>query len=220
MNEVLRHIDSHTTETILLFAALLSLTVAKLIDEHKFQSFTMLFVNHNYFNIFNRENKLTTSNFNIFLFIPQLITFSLVVWITIEFFDLSSKIPVYIILPFLLLFILFKFYLEKMIATIFDINTFAESFHFHKVTYRNFSSLILLPLITLFIYSDLAPKIVLYVILFVFLSINIITIILTLRNHQKEIGKYLFYFILYLCALEIAPYLILIKFYFIDKASN
>ncbi|EIJ38303.1 DUF4271 domain-containing protein [Galbibacter orientalis] len=220
MNEVLRNTNFHTTETILLFSALVSLTLAKLMNEQKFQAFIMLFINYKYLKIYSKEGNQSTSVFNFFLFIPQLVCLSLIVWITVEFLDFPLTINPYLILPFLFLFILFKFYLEKIIATIFDILPFVESFHFHKVTYRNLSALVLLPLISLFIYSDLRGNIVFYIIILTFLSLNTISTVLTLRNHQKLIGKYLFYFILYLCALEIAPYLILIKFYFIDKASN
>nr|WP_207190442.1 DUF4271 domain-containing protein [Galbibacter mesophilus] len=204
----------------MLLASLVSLTAAKLVNEQKFNAFISLFVNYKYLKIYSKEPNQATSVFNFFLFLPQLIVFSLVVWITLEYFKLPHDIELYLILPFLFLFILFKFYLEKIIATIFDINGFAESFHFHKVTYRNLAAIILLPFISLFIYSNLSHKIIFYLLIFTFASLNLIAMILTLRNHQKLIGKYLFYFILYLCALEIAPYLIVIKFYFIDKVSN
>ncbi|WP_417443305.1 DUF4271 domain-containing protein [Joostella sp.] len=220
MNEVLRHTNFHTTETILLFSALLSLSIAKLINEQKFQAFILLFVNYKYLKIYSKEPNQSTSVFNFFLFIPQLVCFSLIVWITIDYLKIPFTLNPMLILPFLFLFILFKFYVEKIIAAIFDIIPFVESFHFHKVTYRNLCSLILLPLISLFIYSDLRGNIMFFLIIAVFLSLNLISTVLILRNHQKLIGKYLFYFILYLCTLEIAPYLILIKFYFIDKASN
>jgi len=177
----------------------------------------MLFVNYKYLKIYSKEPGQTTSTFNLLLFIPQLITFSLLLWVALPYFDPQHQINFYLILPFLILFILFKFYLEKLIATIFDINRFTESFHFHKVTYRNLSSLLLLPLISLFIYSNLSSKIALYAILLSFCLLNVIAFILTLRNHQKLIQKHLFYFILYLCTLEIAPYLLLMKFYFVDK---
>ena len=197
--------------------ALACLTMAKFKNEQKFHSFLMLFVNYKYLKIYSKEPGQITSIFNLLLFIPQLITFSLVLWISLPYFDPAHEVNFYLILPFLILFILFKFYLEKLIATIFDINKFTESFHFHKVTYRNLSSLLLLPLISLFIYSNLSSKIALYAILLCFGLLNIIAFLLTLRNHQKLIQKYLFYFILYLCTLEIAPYLLLIKFYFGDK---
>ena len=217
MEQHLRYIDNHSIETVFLITALVCLTIAKFRNEQKFQSFVMLFVNYKYLKIYSKEPGQTTSVFNLLLFIPQLITFALILWIALPYFDPQHEINFYLILPFLVLFILFKYYLEKLIATIFDINKFAESFHFHKVTYRNLSSLLLLPLISLFIYSNLSSKTALYVILLCFCLLNVISFVLTLRNHQKFIQKYLFYFILYLCTLEIAPYLVLMKFYFVDK---
>lgn len=216
MEQTLRYIDNHSAETVLLIIALVCLTIAKFKDEQKFHSFTMLFVNYKYLKIHSKESGQTTSLFNILLFIPQLITFTLLIWVAIPYFNGNFQVNFYLILPFLVLFILFKYYVEKIIAAIFDINDFTESFHFHKVTYRNLSSLVLLPLISLFIYSNLNSKITLYAILSCFCLLNVISFVLTLRNHQKLIQKYLFYFILYLCTLEIAPYLLLIKFYFID----
>lgn len=213
----LRDIDNHSVETVLLLTALISLCLAKFKNEQKFQSFIMLLINYKYLKIYSKEPGQTTSTFNLLLFIPQLIAFTLILWIALPYFDPEHQINFYLILPFVVLFILFKFYLEKLIATIFDIHKFTESFHFHKVTYRNLSSLLLLPLISLLIYSNLNSKIALYAILLCFCLLNVIAFVLTLRNHQKLIQKYLFYFILYLCTLEIAPYLVLVKFYFIDK---
>ncbi|EKF56641.1 hypothetical protein I215_00465 [Galbibacter marinus] len=217
MDQTLRNIDNHSIETILLTVALVCLTVAKFKNEQKFHSFIMLFVNYQYLKIYSKEPGQTTSTFNLLLFIVQMISFSLVLWIALPYFDPNHEVNFYLIMPFLILFILFKFYLEKLIATIFDINKFTESFHFHKVTYRNLTSLLLLPMISLFIYSNLSSIIALYAILLCFCLLNVIAFVLTLRNHQKLIQKYLFYFILYLCTLEIAPYLLLIKFYFGDK---
>ena|SRR5690606_12041846 len=217
LEQNLRYIDNHSVETVLLITALVCLTIAKFKNEQKFHSFIMLFINYKYLKIYSKEHGQTTSTFNLLLFIPQLIAYALVLWVALPYFNPQHQINFYLILPFLILFILFKFYLEKLIATIFDINKFTESFHFHKVTYRNLSSLLLLPLISLFIYSNLNSKIALYAILFCFCLLNVIAFVLTLRNHQKLIQKHLFYFILYLCTLEIAPYLILLKFYFIDK---
>ncbi len=69
----------------------------------------------------------------------------------------------------------------------------------------------MLPLVALAMYAPFEKKTIIFLTVFTFVSLNFITLILTLKYHQKLIVNHLFYFILYLCALEIAPYLIMIK---------
>ncbi|MGB5275379.1 MAG: DUF4271 domain-containing protein, partial [Flavobacteriaceae bacterium] len=61
-------------------------------------------------------------------------------------------------------------------------------------------------------YVFIDSKIVVYVAIFLILLINIIGWSTLLKNHQNFIAGNFFYFILYLCALEIAP-LVLIGSY-------
>ncbi|TRZ46292.1 DUF4271 domain-containing protein [Robertkochia solimangrovi] len=218
MNEIVRNTELHTYETLLMMLGLIFITAAKLIDEHRFNSFMILFVNNRYFKIYKKEGNQTQSRFNLLLFATQMISYGLAIQLCIKYFDIALSQNILVIIAFLALFIVFKYYLEKIIAAIFDIPEFAEDFQFNKLTYHNLSALILIPFIAFFIYTDYFKNILIYTILGLFIFLNLISLILTLRNHQKLISKYLFYFILYLCALEIAPYLIVIRLFFTDKA--
>jgi len=55
-------------------------------------------------------------------------------------------------------------------------------------------------------------KAIIYTAIVLLLIINLIGFITSFKMHQKLILNNLFYFILYLCALEIAPYIILYEF--------
>lgn len=211
MKEILRQVDFHNAETVLLVCCLLLLAITKTRDEQRFNSFIGLFVSYRYLKIYSKEQENIHNTFNITLFLSQLLSFTLLLNICIQHFQLSSKYPIWAVFGFLALFILFKYYLEKIIATIFDVPEFLESFQFHKLTYRNLIAVVLLPLISLYLYSIFSKNALLYIMLFLFIFLNITALFLTIRNHQNLIKRYFFYFILYLCALEIAPYLILFK---------
>ena len=218
MNEILRNTHYLTTETLLLLLSLICISLAKVMDEQRFQSYLALLFNYRYLKVYSKEKNQTQHWFNILLFIPQLIVFAVIIKESMGYLGFSLNANILVIICFLTLFILFKYYLEKIISTIFDITEFSESFQFHKLTYRNYSAMILLPFLAYYTFSDISKNILIITILGLFILLNLISLTLTLTNHQKSIGRHLFYFILYLCALEIAPYLMLINLLILDKA--
>jgi hypothetical protein len=52
---------------------------------------------------------------------------------------------------------------------------------------------------------------VVYVAIFLIVTVNVVGLITLIKNHQKLITSHFFYFILYLCALEIAPLVIILN---------
>ncbi|MFI2741330.1 DUF4271 domain-containing protein [Zhouia sp. PK063] len=212
MNEaLLRNSLNNNAETIAFVIILILLVIAKLSNENRFNHYISLFYSNKYLKIYGKEQDLVLTQFNILLFIVQIACYSVVTFQAIHIFNIPIHLNVYLIFTFLFLFILIKFYVEKTIATIFNITTFTERFHFNKISFRNLSTIYLLPFVALLIYSDLNKKIVLFIIIGLFIVFNAIGIGVTFRYYQKFIGNNMFYFILYLCALEIAPYLIIGK---------
>jgi hypothetical protein len=55
-------------------------------------------------------------------------------------------------------------------------------------------------------------KIVVFGSIFLIVVVNVIGWITIIKNYQKIISSYFFYFILYLCALEIAPFVIIANY--------
>jgi len=68
-----------------------------------------------------------------------------------------------------------------------------------------------LPINVLLLYAITPTKWLLIISIGLIILINSVGLVTTFKNHQKLILNNLFYFILYLCALEIGPYLILYK---------
>jgi len=147
--------------------------------------------------------------FTISLFIVQVISFAFFIQIILSYFGYTSKTDwvTYIqIVTLLSIFILSKYLIEKIIATSFNIEEFSEQFNLQKVSYRTYIGLCILPLNVILFYNDTPIDLLIYFLIAIILLINILTYLLSLKIYQNLIIGKLFYFILYLCALEIAPY--------------
>jgi hypothetical protein len=99
---------------------------------------------------------------------------------------------------------------------IFNINKIVSEIIFKKLSYLNYSGIVMLIANLLLYYVFRESKAVVFISLLLVFLINVIGWTTTLRNHQKFIASNFVYFILYLCALEIAP-IIIIGNYLIDR---
>jgi hypothetical protein len=138
--------------------------------------------------------------------------------ILVHFFKYPDKTDwiLYVrIFTLLSVFILSKFIVEKIIAATFGIEEIIEQFNLQKVNFRTYAGLLLLPVSIMLFYGDYASKMAIYVIIGAILIINLLTYLNSLKIYQNLIFGKLFYFILYLCALEIAPYYFI--YYLITK---
>jgi len=113
-------------------------------------------------------------------------------------------------------FILTKVLFERLIGSLFEIDKLIDQYVFQKISFKNYLGLLLLPINALLLYTFQPSLTMLYGVICFLLIINIIGLISSFKAHQSLIKGNLFYFILYLCALEIGPYVILYKV-FISK---
>ncbi|MBC9797433.1 DUF4271 domain-containing protein [Sinomicrobium weinanense] len=212
MEILYREVNTHTVETILLLGCIGLITFVKITHEIKFQRFLGAYVSDKYLKLYGKEQDPSINKFNTLLFVVQLIVFGMLLEYSLEYLDIvPDNINLLLVIVGLGLFVMFKFYLEKIVATIFDLSFFLDQYNFHKLTYRNLTAIVLLPLMALLIYNPMEKKIVLFITISIFLLLNFIAWGRILKKHQKFLFKKLFYFILYLCALEIAPYLIIAR---------
>ncbi|MFN7100726.1 MAG: DUF4271 domain-containing protein, partial [Flavobacterium sp.] len=167
-----------------------------------------------------RDSSHLKSSFTIALFTVQVISLAFFIQIALHSFGYASKTDWLLfirILTFLLFFILAKYLIEKIIATAFNIEEFSEQFNLQKVTYRTYIGLLVLPInIILFYYDSISRNFILATIAIIMIA-NILTYLISIKNYQNIIFGKLFYFILYLCALEIAPYYFM--YYWFTKGS-
>jgi len=211
MTETIFHtrvIENKDWATILFVVAFALIALTKSIFETRFNDFLKLIVSDKYIKIY-RDSSHLMSGFTIGLFIVQLISLAFFIQLILSHFGYVSKTDWIIfiqITTLLIVFILSKFLIEKIIATSFNIEEFIEQFNLQKVSYRTYIGLLILPIDIILFYNNNSSKFLISASIVIVLAINSITYLFSLKNYQNLLFGKLFYFILYLCALEIAPY--------------
>ena len=214
MEALERYSISNDWLTVAIVLILVLLVVSKKLFENRFEDFTSLFTSGKYLIIKSREHK-ALFGFNVLLLFIHILSISLLLFVIYRIISspATSQTGVIFLRIFTAygFFVMLKITVEKIIANIFDIDDVAETYLFHKHTYRNFISILVLPITVFLIYSAFSGKGLLY-----FLGAAILTglaysLYNVIKKNQGLIGRNWFYFILYLCALEIAPYIILYK---------
>ena len=194
--------------TLLFVLSFLIIALTKSVFENRFGDFINLVFSDKYIKVYKDSSHLK-SGFTISLFFVQVVSLAFFIQISLSIFGYASKTDwlLYIqIITFLIFFILAKYLIEKIIATLFNIEDFMEHFNLQKVTYRTYIGLFILPINIILFYYDAVSKNIPLIIIGLVLVINMLTYLISIKNYQNVIFGKLFYFILYLCALEIAPY--------------
>ena len=203
-----RVIENKDWATILFVLSFATIAVTKSAFENRFAEFAKLIYSDKYINIY-KEGSHLKSSFTIALFFVQLISFAFFIQISLSYFENTSKTDWVLfikIITLLLYFVLSKFLVEKIIATSFNIEEFVEQFNLQKVIFRTYIGLFLLPVNIILFYNDLVSSNFMAILVIIVLIVCTLTYLLSIKNYQNIIFSKLFYFILYLCALEIAPY--------------
>lgn len=203
--------------TILFVLALVIIAINKSVFSVRFNEFLKLGYSDKYNKVYKDTNNLLNW-FTISMFIIQLISFSFFILLLLSFFNYtqSDNYITYIqIITFLFVFVLSKFLIEKIVGTAIDSENIVDQFNLIKTNYRAFLGFILLPINIVLYYNEIPMKQVFYVILGIFLLYNVFTYYFLVKTYQKMIVGKLFYFILYLCTLEIAPYYFM--YYWVTK---
>ena len=189
---------------------ILIIAILKIIYPKRFDDFIKLPVSNNYFLAKGKSEELRHP-FSILLFVIQIISIALFVNL---FFLEKGKANMILFLKILFVvfvFIIVKTSIEKMIGAIFSIEKLIDHYIYEKLSYRNFLSLLLI-IANLIFYFSIKPDLNILLILtgILFLG-NMLILSYSYKNYRSLIFSNLFYFLLYICALEISPYLILYK---------
>lgn len=205
-----RIIESVDWVTLIMVGCIVVIAILKVIYPKRFEDFIRLPVSNNYFLAKGKSEELRHP-FSILLFLIQLISISLFAYL---FFLEKGKATVLLffqILSAVFIFIIVKTSIEKMIGAVFSIKNVIDQYIYEKLTYRNFISLLLI-IANLIFYFSVKPDLnTLLIFTGIPFLINILFLFYSYKNYRSLIFSNFFYFLLYLCALEISPYLILYK---------
>jgi hypothetical protein len=214
-----RIIDYKDWATILFLLCFVIIIINKNVFEARFNEFIKLAISDKYTKIY-KDNSNIRSGFTLSMFFVQVFSYSFFILLFLKHLQSynknNDKIVFLQIFTFLGVFILSKYLIEKIIATTFRIEEFTEQFNLLKVSYRSYFSFLLLPInIILYYNSNFNTTWFFLLVTAIIVLANFTTYLVSLKMYQNLVIRKIFYFILYLCTLEIAPYYFM--YYFITK---
>ena len=209
----MRNFITYEWFTIFTIIGLVAVVAAKFLNTLRFNDFLYVIGNTKYLKIYTKDQKFI-DQFDSFLFIN--LALSLSIYIYFAYSTFISPIPFELISFLKLLFavstiIIIKTLLERLIGSLFEIDNLIDNYLFQKTTFKNYSGLVFLIANLFLIYANIKVEIVIISAFTVVCLINLFGFFASFKNYQKFINPNFFYFLLYLCALEIAPYILLYK---------
>ena len=210
---MLRNIVSNEIFTILIIIGLVIVAIAKLTAPKRFDDFIIILGNTRYLKIYSKDQKFF-DRFDGLLFSNLILSLTVFCFIIYRYITESNQASMNTMFKLAFgigVFILIKVLFERLIGSLFEIDKLIDQYLFQKTSYKNFLGILLLPINALLLFSFQPTLAIIYGMVFLLLIINIIGLNSSFKTHQSLIKNNLFYFILYLCALEIAPYIILYK---------
>ena len=202
--------------TVIILSLIIIITLIKYNNHKKFNSLLKIFWNSSYLKKYKYE-KITYYPFDYFLQINFVISLGLFVFIYnvtyngnrlsfnfLEFLDIIQIIVAFLVL---------KNLTELVISWFFNIQWLTNLYLNEKINYNSLIGLIILLINVLILYFFNPSINVLFIFIYIILLLKLAAYINSFILHQKTIKKSWFYFILYLCTLEIIPYLLLYDFF-------
>ncbi len=210
---MLRDFISNDWYVVFCLLSLVIILMAKKNDAQRFSAFLKLFGNNNYLRIYLKEHSFF-DRFDSLLFINFCINIVVFGWISYQF--VFEPVVMNLLLfsqlfSFVAVVVLLKIGLELFLGYVLDLRTLFNILTFQQISSYNFIGLILLPLNAFIVFGvNFVPlAIILTVVLILLIVVAGMT--KTVQSNLNILLNNFFYFILYLCTLEIGPYLILYK---------
>ena len=202
-----RTIVSKDWATIIFIITFSIIAINKLFFDVRFVDFTRLGVSDRYLKVYVEE--VSKSPFAISMFVVMLVSFSFFMQLILTYYNITilTDFVIFIrIFTALFVFILAKYFIEKIVAITFEIEPIIDEINFAKLNYRAYFGLLILPFVFVSFYNDWVNEYIIFGSIAIILILNILIYFFSIRKYQNLFFSKFFYFILYLCTLEIAPY--------------
>ncbi len=185
---------------------ILIIAIAKNSNNKVFDSFLQLLFTNNYLQLYS--NAMTSRGIHFWMSLFFIITFSLYGY----YFAYSLGVyPSFLFKEYLvvtaclLVFFVIKRGLEHLLAISFLKNQGITVFTYMKQSYLNYLSLVFLAPILVIVYISFKIPYVIHFLIALFSVLWVLSYVLAISKFRKQFSYSSFYFILYLCALELAP---------------
>lgn len=208
----LRTIENWDWVTLLLVATFIILAITRYLYPRRFMEFLYLPLSDKYFKLQGKGYEIKHP-FNVLIFSTQVLSLSLFLYLLLYTFypNTTTENPwLFVqITTGLGLFILAKFCLEKILAYILNIETLVNDYLYEKLSYASIISLLVLVANITFYFAYKPSEMLLFGFSLALVVLYLMSLISSFKRNSNIILRHFSYFILYLCALEIAPYVIL-----------
>lgn len=194
--------------------SLLILLIVKTLHGKRLIDFTGFLGNSNYLRIYIKEHSFFDA-FDSLLFINFGVNIVAFFWIISQYVFGYSDMSITTFFGFfglITVVVLIKIGFQLLLGYAFDLSTLFNILSFQQISSLNFVGIVLLPLNALMVFGlKFNPYLVQWTTVLIAL-ILIIGLIKTTRSNLNLISINIFYFILYICTLEISPYLLVYNF--------
>jgi hypothetical protein len=209
-------ISSYVTQnwiTVIIVFLIALLVLLHFLYKIRFVKFISIIKTKEYFVDYINKGNSFVSLFNGVLFLFQLGIYALFVYlIKMSYRKLDNGLSVFLdILSMLFLFIIGRYLIGKVISYILGIDKIQGILSFVKFTYFSKVAIYLFPLVIVLFYIPYYQRELLMGIMSLAVAMLLYFYGKLLLQNQKIIFRNLFYFILYLCTLEIIPLVYLYK---------
>ncbi|MEJ2585139.1 MAG: DUF4271 domain-containing protein [Robiginitalea sp.] len=212
MEALERTFESNDWITAVFLLSLMCLVFARAFFYSRFRNFIILPFNNKYIFLYNKKGRLLHGfhlAMTLFMFLNLCLYLTLLAG-TLSLPEIQPDGALLLVTALgLLLFFAGKLLLQLAGGAILEFRGLLETIIFKKMTYLNFSALVMFVANLLLGYVFRDSKAIIFGSLILVFVINLIGWLGILKIHQKLITAHVFYFILYLCTLEIAPFLII-----------
>ncbi len=199
--------------TIVLMIILTLLILNRVKFSERFYKLQYVLLNNSYINSYAKASPLIFNAFNIIFFVVTILTVSFILFIALNlyfperiFYDFIFFLKT---LFFVGVFTVLRIILGYLLGSLFEREKEQRYFSFLKISYLGNFSLMTIPLIAVDLYTE--STFYTHFLLVFSLVLFLYYYVLILKNNQSLISRNSFYFILYICTLEIAPFLIIFK---------
>jgi hypothetical protein len=195
---------------------LLLLGAAKYLYKDRLSELAIVFFSKRYFLNFGKESQLIFSNFNKILFAVQTLVLALFIFLLTQFYFVaySEENQLYLFLKIVIgisLYLSTRYAIGKILGVLFSLNRMQSRLAFSKTIYLYSISIIILPFILLTFYVKSLNLMMFQLTGLILCILLIVRYVFILKNNKSLLKNELFYFIVYLCALEMAPVLVVFK---------
>ncbi len=217
MEAINRIAESWDWISIILFSSLLALAVVRQLSSISFTEFLSVYTSSRFIKI-TRDDRIDN-----YYLLQQTGIIIYTVGVSLMAFKLylitnnpeAGFTDFLLFLTAIAAFLLFRHYLSKLVATIGNFDEVILTIDHQRNLYRAAFSITFLAVNAVIFYIIPDEHDIIYSICILVVSLYFLYHLILIYSHRKSLGVSLFYFILYLCTLEIAPYLLLYKYFIV-----